>query len=245
MSLTLDDRRAGFNDAIPPVSFDEFLANFVWEQGEHMALIGPTGQGKTNLSMHLLPFRKFVTIFATKPRDESLDIFEKGFHYKKMETWKPKLSAEKYPRRLLWPAATSLKGSRHIQRRVFDKALDDIFTQGSWCVYWDEMWWMSFILKFGEEAKIYLQQGRSLDLSFVGSTQRPAWVPLEVYNMATHLFFWADNDRTNLDRISGIGSFNSDAIRACVSILRKHEVLYVNVRDHTMCTFFPPLLVMK
>lgn len=227
-------------DSIPALGWDSFMDSFVWNQGEHMAMVGPTGMGKTNLSMLLLPKREYTTIFATKPIDESLDIFEKAYGYKKLKEWNPKLSVEKYPRRILWPDATSLRLARMNQTRVFDPALSDIFGEGGWCVYFDELWWMSKILGFGEDAKIFLQQGRSLKLTFVCATQRPAWVPLEIYDQSTHLFFWSDNDRTNLNRISGIGSFDPDRIRACVSTLRKHEVLYVNTRDHVMYTLFPP-----
>lgn len=236
-------------EPIPSVSFDEFMSRFLWIQGEHIGMIGPTGQGKTNLSMHLLPARQFVTVIATKPKDETLDIFIKGFHYKKFTDWKSSYTSDrmvqKYPKRILWPDASSLKQSRVKQTTVFDPALSDLFGMGSWCVCIDELWWMSYILKFQEEIKIYLQQGRSLDLSLMCATQRPAWVPLELYDMSTHLFFWADNDRANLNRISGIGSFNSDAIRLRIRTLRQFEVLYVNTRDHYMCTFIPPLLVLK
>lgn len=233
------------DDEIPTVGFSEFYDGLVWNQGEHMAMVGPTGQGKTNLAMLLLPLRTYTTIFATKPRDDSMDIFERVFNYKKLTEWKPRLSVEKYPKRLLWPEATSLRQSRANQTRVFEPALDDLFGQGSWCVYFDELWWMSKILGFSEDAKIFLQQGRSMDLSFVCATQRPAWVPLEIYDMSTHLFFWADNDRTNLNRISGVGSFDSDKIRAKVATLRRHEVLYINTRDKYMCTFIPPLVTVK
>lgn len=236
-------------EPIPSVSFDEFMQRLVWIQGEHMAMIGPTGQGKTNLAMQLLPLRQYTTVFATKPRDKTLDMFIEGFGYKKLTDWKPQYISdrwvEKYPKRILWPNATSLRQSRVNQTKVFAPALSDLFGMGSWCIYFDELWWMSFILKFQEDTKIFLQQGRSMELSLVCATQRPAWVPLEIYDMSTHLFFWADNDRANLNRISGIGSFNSDAIRLRITTLRKHEVLYINTRDHYMCTFFPPLLVLR
>ena len=230
-------------DRIPAVEFGSFYEQFQWAQGEHMAMIGPTGDGKTNLNLILLNLREYVTVFATKPRDESLDLFEKLFHYKKIKSWNAKLSAEKVPRRLLWPDATSLTASRQNQQKVFAPALDDIFGQGSWTVYFDELWWMSKILGFGEFVKIFLQQGRSLDLTVVCATQRPAWVPLEIYDQSTHLFFWADNDKTNLNRISSIGGFDADRIRARVMTLRLHEVLYINTRLKYMCTFMPPLLV--
>lgn len=224
---------------IPRVTWDEFLAGFVWNQGEHVAMIGPTGDGKTTLGMRLLSQREYIVTFATKPRDETLDLYEKRMGFKKIPLWKSRMSIEKYPKRLLWPDARSLTSHPH-QRKVFYAALSDIYEQGSWCVDIDELWWMSRVLGLEKEMKIYLQQGRSNLLSLLCKTQRPAFVPLEIYDQSTHLFFWADNDRTNLNRISGIGSFNSDAIRARVSTLQRYEALYINTREKRMMTFFPP-----
>ena len=73
-------------------------------------------------------------------------------------------------------------------------------------------------------------QGRALDLSLVAGTQRPAWVPLEMYSQATHVFFWRTSDRRDLDRIGGLGAHDPQTIRAVVRNLRKHEALYVNTR---------------
>lgn len=233
---------AGYSNDIPAYSWSQFMESFDWNQGEHIGMVGPTGEGKTNLSMLLLPQRDYVTVLATKPYDETLDLYAKAFHYKKLATWNPKLKVEKVPRRILWPDARDLKNGIPEQRRVFYAALSDIYQRGGWCVYWDELWWICTQLGMTNEAKIFLQQGRSVGLSNIMATQRPAWVPLEVYDMSTHLFFWADNDETNLRRISSIGSFNSAAIRARVATLRQYEVLYVNTRDKYMCTTLPPLL---
>lgn len=238
---------AGFSNEIPAVSWGQFIRSFEWRQGEHIGMIGPTGNGKTNLELLLLMqgFRDYVAVFATKVSDPTLDLFGKAFDFKKLAAWNPKLKIEKYPKRLLWPKGRDLRSLKQHQRDVFLDALDDIYAAGGWCIVLDEMWWIGKILGLEQEMKIILQQGRSAGLSFMGATQRPAWVPLEVYDNSTHLFFWADNDETNLKRISSIGSFNSLAIRARIATLDEFEVLYVNTRKKTMCTFRPPLLVLK
>jgi hypothetical protein len=241
----LSQSAAGFSNEIPHVSWAQFEDMFQWNQGEHAGMVGPTGEGKTNLSLLILPRRDFITVFATKPEDETLDLYAKAFHYKKITEWNPKLNVRKYPHRLLWPSTRDMRTMIDRQRHVFEKALHDIYSAGSWCVYFDELWWICQILGLTQYVKILLQQGRSVGLSLLCATQRPAWVPLEVYDQSTHLFFWADNDERNLNRISSIGSFNSVAIRARIATLRPHEVLYINVRAKYMCTFLPPLLVMK
>lgn len=242
----LNQGDAGYSHDIPHLPWSQFYENaFVWNQGEHVGMIGPSGQGKTNLCLLILPKRDYVTVLATKPRDKTLDLYAKALHYKKIAKWNPKMKVDKYPRRILWPDASHLRQSKDIQRNAFLDALDHIYYDGGWCVVWEELWWIAQQLGMTQEAKTFLQQGRSMDISNVMATQRPAWVPLEVYDNSTHLFFWADNDETNLRRISSIGSFNSAAIRARITTLAKHEVLYVNTRDKVMYTTRPPLLVIN
>jgi hypothetical protein len=65
-------------------------------------------------------------------------------------------------------------------------------------------------------------------ISLVVATQRPAFVPLEVYDQSQHLFFWRDNDERNLKRISGISWLNAAYVQALVASLERHEVLYIN-----------------
>lgn len=73
--------------------WDEFLAGrFVWNQGEHVTLIGPTGSGKTTLALALLPMRRYVLAFGTKPKDRTLDTLVRQAGWKRVQTW------EKMPR---------------------------------------------------------------------------------------------------------------------------------------------------
>ena len=57
-----------------------------------------------------------------------------------------------------------------------------------------------------------------------------------MYDQATHIFFWRDNDELNLKRIGGIGWLNSKEIRTTVASLPEHVCLYVNTRTGTMIT---------
>lgn len=152
--------------------------------------------------------------------------------YNKIETWFS-YPPRDMPRRVLWPDATNID-SVDLQRRVFSDAFEKIYREGGWCVAVDELWFFVNILKLERYVKMYLLQARSLGISFVAATQRPVSVPVEVYDQSTHLFFWRDNDRRNLDRLSEINSRSSALVRELVANLERYQVLYVNTRTGEM-----------
>lgn len=229
------------NDA-PRVPWDVFVRNLDWRQGEHFGLIGPTGQGKTNMLINLLPLRQYIVVVATKPKDDTMDaLAEHG--YRIMRAWE-NVSAKKYPRRILWPDATTLE-SEETQRVVIHDAFAKIYRAGGFTIAIDELWYIVNVLNLGKDVKTFLLQGRSLGISLIMATQRPAWVPLEVYDQSTHLMFWRDNDETNLRRISGISYRSADLLRSIIPDLDRHQVLYVNTRTGDMMRTRPPHIIIE
>lgn len=236
------------DDLAPVIDWDDFMTYvFDWKQDQHVGLIGPTDSGKSTLTYAILPLRKYVTFFATKPADKVLDQFAKRSGFTRIEDWPPRVgrvrkhvaTADEMPRRLLWPDATTL-GSVERQRTVFLRAFEDIYAQGGWCVVWDEFWYMCSILGLEQEARIMLQQARSNDMAFVMGAQRPSRIPLEVYDQATWLFFWKDQDERNLKRMSGIGWLASKSIMAFVANLDRYQALVINTRTGQMYRTTPP-----
>lgn len=216
----------------PRVPWDVFLRDhFRWGVGEHVGMIGPTGQGKTTLLTQVLPLHPYVTVFATKPRDDSMEaLIASG--YVRLERWES-IPAVRMPRRVLWPPARNLD-SEVTQRAVFHDAFARIYREGGWTVAIDELWYLVNKLNLGNEVKTYLLQARSLGISLVIASQRPAFIPVEVYDQSTHLFFWRDNDEVNLKRLSGISWRSADMIRYLIANLDRYQVLYVNTRTGAM-----------
>ena len=230
------------DELAPVLDWDDFMSYvFDWRQDQHVGLIGPTESGKSTLQYAILPKRKYVTFFATKPRDLVLEQFAQTAGYARINDWPPtkgrlrkrEVTAQDMPRRLLWPDASTI-GSVPRQQEVFNRAFEDIYTAGGWCTVWDEFWMMCTILQMEQQARIMLQQARSNHISFVMGAQRPSRIPVEVYDQASHLFFWRDNDELNLKRIGGVGWLNSGPIRAFVANLEPYQVLYIHTRKGWM-----------
>ena len=220
---------------VETVTWDTFLSDhFVWRQGEHVSMIGPTGSGKTTLALNLLPMRQFVIVLATKPRDETMDKLVKEDGYLKVKRWKdiPRIGVRQHLRVIVQPP---YKSSRDIwqQAQAFDDVLNAAFIQGGWTIFADELFWMQK-LGLNNELETYWTQGRSMNLSLIAGTQRPANVSLFAYDQATHVFFWRDNDERNLKRISGMNGQNAKLIRETVASMPKHASLYVNTRTGAM-----------
>lgn len=225
------ERQALLSSTAPRMPWDRFVRQLDWKPGEHVALIGPTGQGKTTLMLNLLPLRTYVAFLATKPRDPAFNKLQE-MGYVRMNSWRA-VSATDTPKRLVWPDARRID-SEETQRAILQDAIARIYREGGWTVAIDEMWYMVNVLKMQREMRIMLLQGRSLGISVVAATQRPKFVPLEIYDQSTHLFFWRDNDENNLQRLSGINVRSSAAVKEIIPNLERHQVLYINTRTGEM-----------
>lgn len=237
------------DELAPVIDWDDFMTYVLgspdpqlrYAQDQHVALIGPTESGKSTLLHGILPLRSYVTMFGTKVKDRTLQSYVDSGYFTRLYDWPPvkgtlikkPVTAAEMPRRLLWPDVSELSQVMGLAP-VFNRAVDDIYGQGGWCVVWDEFWLQCEILKMRQTAKILLQQARSNDISMVMGMQRPAWIPPEVFDQTRHLFFWRDNDKRNLDRIGNIGWLNAEPIRAFVANLEPYQALYVNNRTGYM-----------
>lgn len=227
-------RNARLSMNCPRIPWNKFTEHVLhWRAGEHFALIGPTGLGKTTMLSALLPLHPFVVVFATKPRDVSMDYLIDHEGYIRLEHWRA-LDARQFPRRVLWPDANRIDSETH-QKTVFHDAFARIYREGHWTVAIDETWWLDEKLKLAGDIKTYLLQARSLGISLICATQRPAWVPRELYTSCTHLMFWRTGDADDLKSLSGIGWRSSDIIREAVANLDLFQCLYVNTRTGYMC----------
>jgi len=225
-------RLARVANGAPRVPWADFKRDvFRWEHGEHVAMIGPTGQGKTTLMRSILPLHPYTVVMATKPRDKSMTALERsGFVI--IDRWRS-IDPRDMPRRILWPDASRLDSERE-QAEVFKDAFAKIYREGAWTIAIDELWYMHNVLKLGPPIRTYMLQSRALDISVVNSTQRPAWVPTEVYDQSTHLFFWRNNDARAQRRLGEINMIDSELVRDTIGSLERHQFLYIDARTGQM-----------
>lgn len=224
----------------PRVPWGLFLNKFDWKPGEHITLIGPTGSGKTTLLDILIRLRTYAVVFATKPRDATMDALIVNGGFQKYEAWPRNLKPDRSPRRVIWPDASQID-SATTQQGVFANAFAEVYHEGGWNLFLDETWYMDRILGLGQQVRIYLLQARSLDISLVMAAQRPVSIPVEAFDQSTWLFFFRDSDERNLERIGGISWRDAQTVRLIVSNLEQYQVLAINTRTGEMWrTRVPP-----
>lgn len=228
---------------LPRVPWDAFMERWVWNQGEHLTVIGPTGTGKSTVLRACLRKRYdaggAVCVLGTKTEDRTLSRWTRGDGLTRVEDWPAKWPGRWYQRPadnawsrrlMLWPHINTPDDLRELEP-TFRRALHGMFTERGWCITADELWYLCKELRLEHELKALWSQGRSAGLTVAGATQRPVDIPLLAYNSATHLFLFGDNDEANLARVSGLGGLPNGVIRSILSVLPFHDVLYVNTRD--------------
>lgn len=236
------------------VPWEIHIDSMIWIPGEHTVAIGPTGKGKSTLIRALLQYREqrgaHVLVIATKSANSfeeltpgrivtrrQLQKHPRGYYLTKK--WDLANRGD-YERVLLW---VPYKGTGSVvkQTEQAEAALQDVMTQGGWTVYIDELRWFVERMGLKDWVTDLWTQGREIQVSAIGSTQRPVWVTRDIYANSTHFYIWGTEDDDDLNRLSGIGGMNSAAVREAVANLRGHDVLYIDsLRKRMYVTKAPP-----
>ena len=225
---------------VPFVRWPDFYADFSadFRQGDHVVLMGDTGSGKTVMAVQaVLPQRQFVVVLATKRRDRELYPKLEAAGYRTISRWEnPDPERNEEDRKLIFrpPLEAPTDAAKAAQRAAFQTALVDIFNTGGWCVFCDEIRYLTDNLGLRTEVETLYLQGRSLDISMVAGTQRPVSIPLVAIDQARHVFIWQFGDLEDVKRAAQFTGRNYETARRLIPLLPEHEALYVAKKSGRM-----------
>lgn len=241
-----DDEIPQAGTSIVRLTRDEFIDDvFVphYQDGEHVAFLGPTGSGKTTIAFDLMdelatPERP-VVLFVMKPEDDVVKDYKKLTGFRKTEQWPPvtrrgiskKGGGFLKKRRgwIFWPR----HGLRDIRRddrmleRQFRSALNECYRKGKRIVFADEVVGLAKDLNLEKELNAIWTRGRSMRCGLWAAAQRPFHAPVAMYGQSEHLIIFKDSDKRSRDRYDEIGGVDDAEIKDVVMTLKKHEFLYI------------------
>lgn len=194
---------------------------FPWNPGEHVAVIGDTGTGKTYLlAKGVLRLRRYVVVYKTKPDKDDASKWA-GFHRIRTAA---RMDDERYTRFLLEPK---------YERQAVEgyHLLDRVWRQGGWTVVIDEGWYAE---KIGLRPYIerLLTQGRSQDISVVYGQQRPVETSRFVISQCSHLFCFRVEGRD----AKTVAESTTPRILPVIGALSGHDFAYYHRPTRTVAT---------
>lgn len=170
---------------LDPLAWDDFRRWFrdAWEPGQHVAVIAPTGAGKTTLIGGLLDLRRYVLALDAKGGDSTLN----ALGYERLSRWPGVRSMARRvddnddhgrPSRFIVGPVVHTERDRAALRETCRQALTDAFDMGGWTVVADELQVLTDprLMGLREHADNLLIAARAKAVSFVSAYQSPRYV---------------------------------------------------------------------
>lgn len=218
-----------------------------WKPGQHIAIFGPNGYGKTTVAVELGELPPVPTILlVTKRRDRLIsELPKRGWTLTRtLEQTKNELQrrpGERYfgrkrdggsERIVFWPTATGgLQQRRAKLRAIVERLLDWVYEHGQLVLIVDEGIFLIRNLRQAEQVEMILHEARAGGVSLVLLGQRPAWFPHSAYSAPTYLIFFSTNDRDDLKRLADMGgTLDPDPLREELQLLPMYEFVLVAPR---------------
>jgi hypothetical protein len=183
-----------------------------WQPGEHMALDGPTGEGKTTHAVGILGTRKYVLALDPKGEDETLSasgyervrsIWQDNLkwrvaHRQDAKTWDKihKAIDDGRPAKVIVGGGSNSDAEDLALQRLMREAIIYSRHSGGWTLYVDEFELLSSQRMFNEGPRIerMLITARRRKTSVVTSFQAPAWISHHATRQARRAVKWPTGD---------------------------------------------------
>jgi len=171
----------------PKQSKPNFL-NFLANPDERTFICGMTGSGKTFLAEKLLAWRKYVVVYDLKgmidwPGYVTITSFES-------------LKECEHPKIIFKPPLYFVK-----DKEAVEEFFQWVYLRGNCTLYVDEVMSACFKGQISYWLLVILTRGRELGVSFIGSTQRPKQIPMNVITEAENRFIFLLSNYPDAKRI--------------------------------------------
>lgn len=226
--------------------FQQFFAES-WQPGQHVALIGPTGEGKSTFAMGILKCRKYVVCLDAKGNDSTLT----AGGFRRIGAWPPPEDVldgivEGNPARLIVgfdiKKASDFGRLRDLMRQV----LEDTYAERGWTLYIDELQLLADrkMMGLGPEVEKHLVSARDKKISVVTSYQAPSWVPWAASRQARWVVLWPTRDLNMVKRLGEATGRPWKQLQEAIEQLPRFHCLVIppNFRDPMILTT-PPKVV--
>ena len=217
------------------VRWEQFARMFkrAHRQGEHVAIVGQTGSGKSVLGVSLckviatrkgkdgLPAR--VVVLGTKPRDDTLS----ALGWPVVKKWPPSYGQEHC---IVWPRGGDPDTAAKRQAQVFRPLLNAIYHEGGQTVNIDEASYFEDPLPDGLGLKTtmgqYWSNARANKLTLIGATQRPRNVTRLMWSEPSWVCIFAPDDEDDWRRVAELSGAREQVLEITPQ-LGGHEFLCV------------------
>lgn len=206
-------------------------------QGEHIAIVGPNGSGKTVLGLELCkligarqgedrrPSR--VAVLNYKPRDDTIRMVLPESEWPQLKKWPPGYGQEHV---IVWPKGGPPSRAAKRHRAVFLPLLDTIYSEGKQTVYIPEAAYFERPLPNGLGMSGTMEQfwstARSLKLTLISDTQRPCHVTRLMWSEPPWVMIYQPDDEEDIKRVAGLSGRKRE-VWAVVPNLGEHEFMCI------------------